>query len=145
VSAEFAKYPAYTPQLLPLKLPKGYPAAPMILVKAETEQEILADKLNAAATRKYLKGRDIFDIWLLKSRGVAVDAGMVEKKFRDYSSPVVSIEDRIARFSVEQVRQDLENYLPRAYRERFQREGYGILLDAAREAGAEADRQMRKA
>jgi predicted nucleotidyltransferase component of viral defense system len=142
VSVEFAKYPAYTSQLLPLKVPKGYPAAPLILVKAETEQEILADKINAAATRKYLKGRDIFDIWLLKSKGIPVDAGLVEKKFRDYSSPKVKIEERIKQFSVERVRQDLENYLPRAYREKFQREGYGILLEAAGEVAAEVDRQM---
>jgi len=143
VSVEFAKYPAYTSQLLPLKVPKGYPATPLILVKAETEQEILADKINAIATRKYLKGRDIFDIWLLKSKGVLVDVDMVEKKFRDYSSPKVKIEERVLQFSEEWVRQDLENYLPRAYREKFQREGYRILLEAAREVAVDVDRQLR--
>ena len=143
VSVEFAKYPAYTSQLLPLKIPKGYPATPLILVKAETEQEILADKINAIATRRYLKGRDIFDIWLLKSKGVLVDVDMVEKKIKDYSSPKVKIEERVLQFNEEWVRQDLENYLPRVYREKLQREGYNILLESAREIAVEVDRQLR--
>lgn len=143
VGIEFAKYPAYTSQLLPLGIPKGYPATPLILVKAEAEVEILADKINAIATRKYLKGRDIFDIWFLKNKGVRADAIMVEKKFRDYSAPKVNIEERALQFSEDWVRQDLENYLPRTYRAKFQKEGYGILLEAAIEVAREVDRRLR--
>ena len=143
VSIEFAKYPAYTSQLLPLKVPKGYPATPLTLVKAETESEILADKINAIATRRYLKGREIFDIWLLKNRGVTVDVDMVVKKFKDYSSPVVNVEKRVLEFSEEWVRQDLENYLPMIYREKLHKEGYRILLESARELASDIDRQLR--
>jgi predicted nucleotidyltransferase component of viral defense system len=142
VSIEFAKFPAYTSQLLPLRIPKGYPAIPLILVKAEEEKEILADKVTAIASRKYLKGRDIFDIWLLKSKGVQVDVMMVKNKFRDYSVPRVKIEERILQFTEDWVRKDLENYLPKTYRERFQREGYKVLLDAARAVSREVDRQL---
>lgn len=143
VSIEFAKYPAYTSQLLPLQIPKGYPSIPLVLVKAEAEKEILTDKVTALATRKYLKGRDIFDIWLLKSKGVEVDVMMVEKKFKDYSVPKVKIEEKVLQFTEARVKEDLENYLPKTYRERFEREGYGILLGVAREVCREVDKQFR--
>ena len=50
----FADYPIYTSALAPLNFPRGYPAAPLSLVKAETEEEILADKITALAARKFV-------------------------------------------------------------------------------------------
>jgi predicted nucleotidyltransferase component of viral defense system len=142
VSIEFANYPAYTSQLLPLKVPRGYPSTPLILAKVETEEEILADKINSIAARRYLKGRDIFDVWFLKSKGVEVNVNMVEKKFKDYSTPKVKIEKKVSQFSEKRIRQDLENYLPKSYRERFRREGYEIMLEATREVVRKVDRQL---
>ena len=141
VSIEFANYPAYTSQLLPLKIPAGYPSTPLILVKTETEEELLADKINALATRKYLKGRDIFDIWLLRSKGIAVNTDMVKKKFKDYSTPKTNLENKILQFNEEKIRHDLENYLPRNYREKFKKEGYKIMLEAAKTAVRQVDEQ----
>lgn len=143
MNLEFAKYPAYTSELLVLRVPKGYLSIPMVLVKAESEEEILADKINAIASRKYLKGRDIFDVWLLKSKGVQVDIEMVEKKFRDYSSPRVKIEQRVLQFDEERIRQDLENFLPRKYREKFQKEGYLNLLKTAADLARDVDEQLK--
>jgi predicted nucleotidyltransferase component of viral defense system len=143
VTVEFANYPAYTSSLMPLKVPRGYPSTPLVLVQTEAEEEILADKINAIATRRYLKGRDIFDIWLLKSKGVSVDVEMVEKKFRDYSAPKVSIEKKVLQFSEKRVEEDLGNYLPKNYREKLRKAGYKILLEAAMEVALQVDRQLR--
>ena len=66
-----------------------------------------------------------------------------KKKFRDYSVPKVKIEERILQFTEDWVRKDLENYLPKTYRERFRREGYRIMLDVAKEVSQEVDRQLR--
>ncbi|NPA90558.1 MAG: nucleotidyl transferase AbiEii/AbiGii toxin family protein, partial [Chloroflexi bacterium] len=77
VSVEFAPYPAYTSRVVPLHLPFPLPALPLVVVRAETEAEILADKVAAFAGRRYVKGRDVFDIWWLRQRGIEVDRDMV--------------------------------------------------------------------
>ncbi len=138
ISVEFASYPAYTSSLVPLTFPRGYPAAPLILVNAETEEEILADKITALASRRYPKGRDLFDIWLLKGKGVTVNPDMVRRKLKDYSATVTSIERKTRKFTEEQIALDLENYLPAGYRRRFEAQGYGDLLAVARAVAREA-------
>lgn len=55
-----------------------------IVLKVESQREILADKMLALAARGRLKHRDIWDIGLLTDRGVAPDAGLVLQKADDY-------------------------------------------------------------
>ena len=131
VSVEFAAYPVYTSRLLPLNFPRGYPFSPLVLVKAEAEEELLADKIIAVAGRKYLKGRDIFDIWLLKNKGVKVDMQMVRKKMKDYSVEFSGVTEKVLSLTERELRQDIETYLPGVYREKIEVEGYGLLLKTA--------------
>jgi predicted nucleotidyltransferase component of viral defense system len=57
------------------------------IVLAETDEEILSDKIRALFERKYLKGRDIFDIWWLVDRkGVKVGWPMVQRKLSMYQA-----------------------------------------------------------
>jgi predicted nucleotidyltransferase component of viral defense system len=45
------------------------------MVLTGTQSEILIDKIHAMACRDYPKPRDVFDLWLLKNRGVTSPAG----------------------------------------------------------------------
>lgn len=38
------------------------------IILAETPEEILSDKIRALYERKYLKGRDIYDIWWINNQ-----------------------------------------------------------------------------
>jgi len=141
VSIEFADYPVYTSVLAPLNFPRGYPAAPLILVNTETEEEILADKITALAARKYLKGRDIFDVWLLNSKGVPLNFDMVKRKLKDYSAHITGMEKKIMMFSEKQISQDLKTL---NYRQKFEKQGYGILLTVARSLAREVDNLLQR-
>ena len=56
-----------------------------ILVRAESENEILADKIIAFGDRDYMKYRDIWDIKSLQDKGVKVNIDLVIKKISDYN------------------------------------------------------------
>jgi hypothetical protein len=43
---------------------------PPVLVNAANPEEILVDKLHALVGRKYLKHRDVFDLWWLRTQGL---------------------------------------------------------------------------
>ncbi len=116
VSVEFAPYPAYTTRITPLRLPSSLPALPLVVVRAETEAEILADKVVAFAGRRYVKGRDVFDIWWLRQRGIEVDRDMVRRKLEDYGVHPERFRDNLARLSPDRVRQELERFLSLRYR-----------------------------
>ena len=64
-------------------IPDGYVAN---VVRVETKEEILADKLVAfpAALPTYVRWRDIWDMHWLRGQRVAVDAALVSAKARDY-------------------------------------------------------------
>ncbi len=116
ISVEFAPYPAYTTQIAPLHVPSSFPALPLVVVRAEREAEILADKVVAFAGRRYVKGRDVFDIWWLRQRGVEVDRTMVRRKMADYGVHTGHLRENLAQLRPERVRQELERFLPWRYR-----------------------------
>jgi len=116
VSLEFAPYPAYTSRMAVLSPPEGMPGLPLVVVRAETAEEIMADKVTAIAGRKYVKGRDVFDLWWLKSRGIEVEAGMVEKKLSDYGVPPERAKENLERLDPGAVREEIEKFLPHRYR-----------------------------
>ena len=61
---------------------------PNAVLVAETLPEILSDKIRALLERRYLKGRDVFDLWYLRTAlNAAADREMIERKFRMYTWP----------------------------------------------------------
>jgi len=61
---------------------------PNAVLVVETLPEILSDKIRALLERRYLKGRDIFDLWYLRAvLHTATDKEMIERKFRMYAWP----------------------------------------------------------
>jgi predicted nucleotidyltransferase component of viral defense system len=64
---------------------------PNAIVVAETSEEILSDKVRSLLERPYLKGRDLFDIWYLRTvLNTAVNIEVIERKFQIYSEPFIA-------------------------------------------------------
>jgi len=59
-----------------------YPDIPSFTIQVMREEEILAEKARAVMTRD--KPRDIYDLWFLINKGIAVDQGLIEKKMKYY-------------------------------------------------------------
>ncbi|RMF27363.1 MAG: nucleotidyl transferase AbiEii/AbiGii toxin family protein [Chloroflexi bacterium] len=116
ISLEFAPYPAYTARAAVLKPPPELPGLPLVVVRAEALEEIAADKVVAFAGRRYVKGRDLFDLWWLKRKGIVVDRELVRKKLADYGVQPQQLRANLAALRPASVRQELERFLPRRYR-----------------------------
>ncbi len=134
ISIELADYPAYTKHLIPLKLPQGFPFIGLVLINAEKEEEILADKIAAFFGRKYYKGKDFFDIWFLRAKGVKIDPDILKKKLMDYSITNKAALEKELIFTEKELKKDLENFLPYTYRMKFSQEGYSSILASVKEA-----------
>jgi predicted nucleotidyltransferase component of viral defense system len=131
VSVEFGCYPAYTLNVAPLRPQKELPGLPLTLVRAESMEELLADKLGAIAGRTFCKGRDYFDLWLLKQKGIKLDAALLKKKLKDYSTPPGNLARGLKLASAENIKNEMERFLPLKYRRQFAVDGYaGMLRDA---------------
>jgi predicted nucleotidyltransferase component of viral defense system len=95
---------------------------PHTVIVAQTPAEILSDKVRALLERRYLKGRDFFDLWYLYSiLKTPVNLDVVERKFTLYR--VAFISRRPVDFFVrpskkdkevmrEAIEQDLSRFLP---------------------------------
>lgn len=88
VKIEIANVPAITTQVRPLSanyevLPDGYEDT---LIRVETQEEILADKVIslAAAAKRYIRYRDIWDISWLQKKGIGLREDLVLHKIQDY-------------------------------------------------------------
>jgi len=90
IKIEIANIPAYTRR--PMALTRNYEVLPDgyadTLVMCETLDEILSDKLiSLAATTKYVRYRDLWDLpWLLQ-QNATYDIGLIRKKIQDYRIP----------------------------------------------------------
>lgn len=89
IKIEIANIPAYTEELRPIlqnyDFLMGYGAN--ILVRVETLDEILADKVLAfPASTKHIRYRDIWDIAFLTQRGARLNSDLVVKKMGDYGT-----------------------------------------------------------
>ena len=87
VKIDVANIPAYTKTVRALQdnyrfLPSGYKS---MEIPVESIDEIMADKLVAlAASQKYVRYRDIWDLWWLRTKGATVQAELVQHKIEDY-------------------------------------------------------------
>lgn len=90
IRVEVANVPAYTAEAVPLRvnyafLPDGYGD---MLIFAETLDEVMADKMvSLAATRNYVRYRDIWDLSWLRQQGATVRPDLVRRKLEDCRLP----------------------------------------------------------
>jgi predicted nucleotidyltransferase component of viral defense system len=124
---------------------------PNAVLVVETLPEILSDKIRALLERRYLKGRDIFDLWYLRTvLNAAADKEMVERKFRMYAWPFQAARNldffadpssAVREELKAAIREDLARFLPPAVLAVHQAEGYASFLAALQSLFAE----LRKA
>ncbi len=115
---------------------------PNTIIVAETTAEILSDKVRALLERRYLKGRDFFDLWYLYAvLKTPVDVAIIERKFALYRAAFVA--QRNMDFFIkpskqdtekmcEAIEQDLSRFLPPGVIAVHQSDGFAAFLEAAR-------------
>jgi predicted nucleotidyltransferase component of viral defense system len=111
---------------------------PNAVLVAETLPEILSDKIRALLERRYLKGRDVFDLWYLRTAlNAAADREMIERKFRMYAWPFqaargldffVDLLPEVREKLKTAIREDLSRFLPREVLAVHEAEGYASFL-----------------
>ena len=93
-----------------------FPVSPYPIVMHLSWTEILAEKIRALMTRS--KGRDLFDIWYLLSKGFEADIKLVNKKLELYGKKTTKDEilEKIKSYDSEKLQNDLNKYLPATQR-----------------------------
>ena len=78
-----------------------------------SKEEIFAEKIRALLTRR--KGRDIYDLWYLSTRGVVINSDLVQAKAKYYKLENITKEkivERISQFSEKDFILDLTPFIP---------------------------------
>lgn len=132
VNIKLARYPAYTQNLSPLHPSKVLPGLPFTIVRSETLEEILADKLAAIAGRSFMKSRDLFDLWFLKGKGVNIRKDLLVKKLIDYDTPKERLKEHLSLISIENLKREMERFLPKKYRYQLEADDYKTLVETAK-------------
>jgi predicted nucleotidyltransferase component of viral defense system len=90
------------------------------IILSETPEEILSDKIRSLYERKYIKGRDIYDVWWLKSQ-LKVIPGLdkIRQKLSMYQIPFVPVrkaeyflKQESVLFVLEALEKDLARFIP---------------------------------
>ncbi|HEX9722250.1 MAG TPA: nucleotidyl transferase AbiEii/AbiGii toxin family protein [Candidatus Paceibacterota bacterium] len=97
-------------------LETDFPVAPQPIIKHLDWPEVLAEKIRAFLTRPkdHKRGRDIYDLWFLLSKGVDLDWKMVNRKTSMYDIKTSS-EDllkKVGEFDAGKLKNDLGKFLP---------------------------------
>jgi predicted nucleotidyltransferase component of viral defense system len=97
IHIEVASVAAHDVGLMPVLA--NYPHLPgplrQILIVAQSQEEILADKLVALGTRAFLKGRDIWDIKFLTDRQVQLNVDLIARKLVDHGWTEAAFKERL--------------------------------------------------
>jgi predicted nucleotidyltransferase component of viral defense system len=115
---------------------------PNTVIVTETPAEIISDKVRSLLERKYLKGRDLFDVWHLRNNlKTVVDVELVERKFSMYREVFVarrnidffaSASKKGEKEMREAIEQDLSRFLPPEVLAVHQADGFAVFLQATR-------------
>ncbi len=98
-------------------VPFDYPIAPYPLVMHLGKEEILAEKVRALIVRS--KPRDLFDLWFLLTKKIALDEKIIQKKFQIYKNEKFSrerLKKAIIAYDDKELKTDLNQFLPENYR-----------------------------
>ncbi|MBI4208737.1 MAG: nucleotidyl transferase AbiEii/AbiGii toxin family protein [Deltaproteobacteria bacterium] len=93
-----------------------FPITPYPLVTHLSSEELLAEKVRALLIRH--KGRDLFDLWFLLSKGVSLREDYVEEKMKWYKTTYhrPDLISSIKNFKEKELEMDLRKFLPKNYR-----------------------------
>lgn len=123
------------------------------IILVETPEEILSDKIRALYERTYIKGRDIYDIWWMKSQlKVSSDWVKVREKMDMYQTFFVPSreadyfqEKESASSIIEALKRDLPRFLPQNILSVYEEEDFNRLRTTLHELTSDLlDQGMRK-
>lgn len=88
------------------------PVATIALIEHLSSEEILAEKIRAMTKR--IKGRDLFDLWFLLNKKIAIKKDLVQKKFVYYKEEFVfgDLIKVVENWPEKELDQDLRCFLP---------------------------------
>lgn len=88
------------------------PVSSTVLISFMDPTEILAEKVRAIMTRE--KGRDIYDMWYLLSKGVKFDSKLIQKKLMYYNEKYDrnKLIKKITAWNSREMDQDIRKFLP---------------------------------
>lgn len=119
IKIEFANVPAYDTKPMAVRATPGLVQIQDVILRAESANEILADKAVALAARAALKFRDVWDVWFLQDQlDARADREIVSKKFDDYGTEDVQAkaEARVAELTTDATAQafivEMKRFLP---------------------------------
>lgn len=119
IKIEFANVPAYDTKPMAVRATPGLVQIQDVILRAESADEILADKAVALAARAALKFRDVWDVWFLQDQlDARADREIVSKKFDDYGTEDVQAkaEARAAELTTDATAQafivEMKRFLP---------------------------------
>ena len=119
------------------------------IILVETPEEILTDKIRALYERRYLKGRDIFDLWWIVSQlGTTVNWRMLENKLAMYQVPfhpargLDFFQKAESLSEIENaLRSDLPRFIPQGIFSAYQTEGFERFLLTLQQVSAQLQAQ----
>jgi predicted nucleotidyltransferase component of viral defense system len=108
------------------------------ILLAETVEEILSDKLRALLERKYLKGRDLFDIWwIVTHRRVTIRWPILREKLAMYQAHFTPARrgdyfqtSEAAAAMIRALESDLTRFIPQQIISEYRKEGFLAILRA---------------
>ncbi|MEW6328223.1 MAG: nucleotidyl transferase AbiEii/AbiGii toxin family protein [Thermodesulfobacteriota bacterium] len=111
------------------------------IILAETPEEILSDKIRALYERKYLKGRDIYDIWWIRKQlKIIPEWTRIRGKFGMYQASFVParaadyFQKRDSTLSIiDALRRDLPRFLPQNILSIYQDEDFSDFIATLKE------------
>lgn len=110
------------------------------IILAETLEEILSDKIRALYERKYLKGRDIYDIWwLVNHLRVKPKWDAMRKKLMMYETPFIParksdffLKDKFTPAITASMKADLPRFIPQNVLSKYQEDNFIEFIAALR-------------
>lgn len=84
INIEIAQIPSYDNSLQTIINNYSNEFGVNTMVRVESKEEILADKIIALGTREYIKYRDFWDIKFLQDAHIALNYDFIDKKIKDY-------------------------------------------------------------
>jgi len=93
-------------------LETDFPVAPQPIIRHMDWVEVLSEKIRAFLYRQ--KGRDIYDLWFMLSKGVELNWDMINRKtkFYDMKTSFDDVLKRVNAFEDEKIKTDLGKFLP---------------------------------
>jgi len=115
------------------------------IILAETPDEILSDKIRALYERKYIKGRDIYDIWSIRKQlKVPPNWITVRKKlvmYQDLFVPARGVDYFQQRGStasvMDAIKRDLPRFLPQNIISMYQEENFNDFITTLKDVTSE--------